>query len=98
VVALVGGVVWATAITTVRRRFYGIVDEACRASLVMTTMVFVIFMGASVFSFVFTRLGGETLVHQFLATMPGGAHGAVMVVMLVMFVLGCFLDPVGSKN
>jgi TRAP-type mannitol/chloroaromatic compound transport system permease large subunit len=93
VVALVGGVIWATAIPTVRRRFYGIVDEVCRTSLVMTTMVFVIFMGASVFSVVFTRLGGEVLVHQFLATMPGGVHGALIVVMLVMFVLGCFLDP-----
>ena len=93
VVGLVGGVAAATAVPAIRRRFYTIVDEVCRASLVMTTMVFVIFMGASVFSVVFTRLGGETLVHQFLATMPGGAHGALMVVMLVMFVLGCFLDP-----
>jgi len=93
VVGLIGGVAAATAIPAIRRRFYTIVDEVCRASLVMTTMVFVIFMGASVFSVVFTRLGGETLVHQFLATMPGGAHGALMVVMLVMFVLGCFLDP-----
>ncbi len=93
VVGLVGGVGWATAIPAVRRRFYGIVDEVCRSSLVMTTMVFVIFMGASVFSVVFTRLGGETLVHEFLASMPGGATGAMIVVMLVMFVLGCFLDP-----
>ena len=50
-------------------------------------------MGASVFSVVFTRLGGETLVHEFLANMPGGVTGAVFVVMLVMFILGCFLDP-----
>ena len=93
VAGLVGGIAAATVMPTIRRRFYTIVDEVCRSSLVMTTMVFVIFMGASVFSVVFTRLGGETLVHQFLATMPGGAHGALMVVMLVMFVLGCFLDP-----
>lgn len=93
VLSLVGGVGTAVAIPEIRRRFFGIVDDVSRSSLVMTTMVFVIFMGASVFSVVFTRLGGETLVHQFLAAMPGGAHGALMVVMLVMFVLGCFLDP-----
>jgi TRAP-type mannitol/chloroaromatic compound transport system permease large subunit len=55
--------------------------------------VFVIFMGASVFSVVFTRLGGAQLVHDSLASMPGGAIGALFVVMLVMFMLGCFLDP-----
>ncbi|MBM3732324.1 MAG: TRAP transporter large permease subunit [Acidimicrobiia bacterium] len=93
VVGLIGGVAAATAIPEVRRQFYGILDEVSRSSLVMTAMVFVIFMGASVFSVVFTRLGGETLVHQFLAAMPGGAHGALFIVMLVMFVLGCFLDP-----
>ena len=92
-VGLVGGVAAAVAIPAVRRQFFGIVDEVCRSSLIMTTMVFVIFMGASVFSVVFTRLGGEMLVHQFLAAMPGGANGALLIVMLVMFVLGCFLDP-----
>jgi TRAP-type mannitol/chloroaromatic compound transport system permease large subunit len=93
VVGLIGGGGIATAIAEVRRQFYGILDEVSRSSLVMTTMVFVIFMGASVFSVVFTRLGGETLVHQFLTAMPGGVHGAMFVVMLVMFILGCFLDP-----
>ena len=93
VVSLIGGVTAAAAIPAVRKKFFGIVDEVSRSSLVMTTMVFVIFMGASVFSVVFTRLGGETLVHDFLAAMPGGVHGALFIVMLVMFVLGCFLDP-----
>ncbi len=92
-VALVGGVTMATLIPELRRKFYGIVDEVSRSSLVITTMVFVMFMGASVFSVAFTRLGGELLVHQFLSTMPGGANGALFVVMAVMFVLGFFLDP-----
>ncbi|MGE0613156.1 MAG: TRAP transporter large permease subunit [Hyphomicrobiales bacterium] len=76
-----------------RRRFIGTVDEVCRSSLVITSMVFVIFLGASVFSVVFTRLGGEALAHDVLTSMPGGVTGAIMVVMAFMFVLGFFLDP-----
>jgi tripartite ATP-independent transporter DctM subunit len=93
VAALVGGGGFAAAIPQLRRAFFGIVDEVSRSSLVITTMVFVIFMGASVFSVVFTRLGGEALVHDFLSSMTGGPTGAMLVVMLVMFFLGCFLDP-----
>jgi TRAP-type mannitol/chloroaromatic compound transport system permease large subunit len=55
-------------------------------------MVFVIFLGATVFSLVFTRLGGEAIVAEFLAAMPGGANGAVFIVMVIVFILGMFLD------
>ncbi|HUH94998.1 MAG TPA: TRAP transporter large permease subunit [Casimicrobiaceae bacterium] len=92
-VSLVAGVAAASAIPGVRRQFFGIVDDVSRSTLTITAMVFVIFMGASVFSVVFTRLGGAQLVHDSLASMPGGATGALFVVMLVMFILGCFLDP-----
>jgi TRAP-type mannitol/chloroaromatic compound transport system permease large subunit len=93
VVAIVVGVGLASALRQVRRAFFGILDEVSRSSLVITAMVFVIFMGASVFSVVFTRLGGELLVHDFLSSMTGGPAGAMLMVMLVMFILGCFLDP-----
>jgi len=92
-VSLIGGITTAVAIPELRRTFFSMVDEVARSSLVITTMVFVIFMGASVFSVVFTRLGGEALVHDFLSSMTGGPTGALLIVMLVMFVLGCFLDP-----
>jgi TRAP-type mannitol/chloroaromatic compound transport system permease large subunit len=90
---LVAGVSIALAIPEARRRFLGILDEVSRSCLVITAMVFVIFMGASVFSVVFTRLGGDVLVHDFLSSMSGGPTGALAIVMAVMFVLGCFLDP-----
>jgi tripartite ATP-independent transporter DctM subunit len=61
-------------------------------SLNLTVMVFVIFLGATVFSLVFTRLGGEAVVGEFLSRMPGGADGAVFVVMVIVFILGMFLD------
>ncbi|MBL4693064.1 MAG: TRAP transporter large permease subunit [Magnetovibrio sp.] len=62
------------------------------STLKITTMVFVILIGASVFSLVFRGLGGDDLVHAALNDLPGGKWGAIFVVMLVMFFLGFILD------
>jgi tripartite ATP-independent transporter DctM subunit len=75
-----------------RRLFLRVLTGVAQQSLNLTVMVFVIFLGATVFSLVFTRLGGEAIVGEFLAAMPGGVHGAVFVVMAIVFVLGMFLD------
>jgi TRAP-type mannitol/chloroaromatic compound transport system permease large subunit len=72
--------------------FVRVLTGVAQQSLNLTVMVFVIFLGATVFSLVFTRLGGEAVVGEFLSRMPGGAHGAVFVVMLIVFILGMFLD------
>ncbi|TPV56489.1 TRAP transporter large permease subunit [Aestuariibacter sp. GS-14] len=58
----------------------------------MTAMVFMILIGASVFSLVFRGFGGEELIHGFLTELPGGVFGAMFVVMLVVFALGFILD------
>jgi TRAP-type mannitol/chloroaromatic compound transport system permease large subunit len=77
----------------VRLRFeHRILFEVMRTTLNITSMVFVILLGASVFSLVFRGLGGENLVHDALASMPGGVFSAVLAVMAVIFVLGFFLD------
>jgi len=55
-------------------------------------MVFLILIGASVFSLVFRGYGGDRLVQQLLTDMPGGEFGALLIVMLVMFLLGFVLD------
>lgn len=70
----------------------GVLREVMRSTLTITTMVFVILLGASVFSLVFRGLGGENLVHDALSALPGGVFGAVLAVMLLIFVLGFFLD------
>ncbi len=75
-----------------RPQFVKVLTGVAQQSLNLTVMVFVIFLGATVFSLVFTRLGGEAVVGEFLSRMPGGAHGAVFVVMLIVFILGMFLD------
>jgi len=66
--------------------------EAVRSTLDITSMVFMILIGAAVFSLVFRGFGGEELVHGFFQTLPGGAAGATLVVMLVIFLLGFILD------
>ena len=58
----------------------------------ITAMVFLILIGASLFSLVFRGFGGEELVHGLFAQMPGGVVGATLIVMLVIFLLGFILD------
>ncbi len=67
-------------------------QEVMRTTTQVTAMVFLIFIGASVFSLVFRGYGGDDLIKQLLSNLPGGVVGAMLVVMLVMFLLGFILD------
>jgi tripartite ATP-independent transporter DctM subunit len=58
----------------------------------ITSMVFLILIGASLFSLVFRGFGGEVLIEDAFAQLPGGVMGAFFVVMLVIFLLGFILD------
>ena len=58
----------------------------------VTCMVFMILIGAAVFSLVFRGFGGEELIHHFFEGLPGGVMTATLVVMLVIFLLGFILD------
>jgi TRAP-type mannitol/chloroaromatic compound transport system permease large subunit len=58
----------------------------------ISSMVFVIVIGAQLFSLVFRGFGGDETVHELLTALPGGALGAMVVVMAVMFVMGFFLE------
>jgi tripartite ATP-independent transporter DctM subunit len=66
--------------------------EIMRGTLRISSMVFMILIGASVFSLVFRGYGGDDGVHAILDALPGGVVAAVIVVMLVMFLLGFVLD------
>ena len=57
-----------------------------------TSMIFTILIGATLFSLVFRGLGGDDMVHRALADLPGGAAGAILVVMVAMFLLGFVMD------
>jgi len=70
----------------------GILADVMQSTTKVTCMVFVILIGAQLFNLTFRGLGGEDTVHEILSAVPGGAFGAMFAVMLVMFVLGFFLD------
>jgi TRAP-type mannitol/chloroaromatic compound transport system permease large subunit len=63
-----------------------------RSTLKISSMVFLILIGASIFSLVFRGYGGDDVVRNLLEALPGGVIGAVIAVMLVMFLLGFVLD------
>lgn len=67
-------------------------NEVMRSTTQITAMVFLIFIGASLFSLVFRGYGGDELIEGLLSDLPGGVVGAMLVVMLVMFLLGFILD------
>lgn len=70
----------------------GTLTSVVRSTTQITAMVFVILIGAALFSLVFRGLGGDEMVHELLTGLPGGALGAMIAVMAMMFVLGFFLD------
>jgi len=70
----------------------GILIPVMRTTMEVSSMVFLILLGASVFSLVFRGLGGEKIVAEVLHNMPGGMFGAMLLVMAVMFIMGFFLD------
>jgi tripartite ATP-independent transporter DctM subunit len=66
--------------------------DVMRGTVRLTSMVFMILIGASVFSLVFRGLGGDTVVHELLTDLPGGRNGALVLVMVAMFLLGFIID------
>lgn len=63
-----------------------------RETTKVTSMVFLILIGASIFSLVFRGFGGEELLNDFFNDLPGGAFTAMLLVMVVIFLLGFILD------
>ena len=66
--------------------------EVARSTTKISAMIFMILIGASLFSLVFRGFGGEEMVHGFFNQLPGGVISAVFLVMFVIFILGFILD------
>jgi len=69
-----------------------ILSETAYSTTKITSMVFIILIGATFFSLVFRGLGGDETIEELLLSIPGGVVGAVIAVMITMFILGFFLD------
>ncbi len=83
---------WGIWVSLARVYVTGGLHEVMRSTTRVSAMVFGIVIGAQLFSSVFRGLGGDDLVHGFLTSLPGGAIGAMFVVMAIMFLLGFVLD------
>ncbi|AKX59840.1 TRAP transporter large permease subunit [Thiopseudomonas alkaliphila] len=68
------------------------IKEVCFSTAEISAMVFLILIGASLFSLVFRGFGGEDIIHDIFNSLPGGVLGAFLLVMLVIFLLGFILD------
>lgn len=70
----------------------GVLKPILRSTTTVTSMIFAMMIGASLFSLVFRGLGGDARVEEFLHSMPGGPTGALLFVMAVVFLLGFVMD------
>lgn len=87
------GALGATLIALCKQQLtYSRLEQVVRETLKITSMVFMILLGATLFSLVFRAYGGDELVQSLFVDMPGGRLGALLVVMLVIFLLGFILD------
>lgn len=66
--------------------------DAMQHTTRLTSMVFLILIGATAFGLVFRGMGGDQLVNTLLTQLPGGAWSFIAVSMLLIFILGFFLD------
>jgi TRAP-type mannitol/chloroaromatic compound transport system permease large subunit len=67
-------------------------SDVMQTTLKITSMIFFILIGASIFSLVFRGFGGDESIRNFLLALPGDSFTAILIVMLAIFLLGFILD------
>jgi tripartite ATP-independent transporter DctM subunit len=91
-VGAVGAILLAALRSQSLKAMAGFLRETVTKTAQMTSMIFTILIGATLFSLVFRGLGGDDMVHRSLSGLPGGAAGAILAVMLAIFLLGFVMD------
>ncbi len=90
--AAIGGV-GAMALAAAHRRLsLDTLQLAAIQTMRLTSMVFIILIGATAFGLVFKGMGGDRLVHDIFIGLPGGEWTFLLVSQAVIFILGFFLD------
>ena len=87
-VGAVGAMLLAARKASLQKLMMPVVEKTTQ----ITSTIFLILIGATLFSLVFRALGGDDLVHRVLDHLPGGVAGAVLAVMLAIFLLGFVMD------
>jgi tripartite ATP-independent transporter DctM subunit len=87
------GSLGAIALAVVNRKFnWAMLRESCEATLRISSMALFILMGSTAFSLVFRGLHGDRFMFEILSNLPGEGTGFLILNMLVVFVLGFFID------
>ncbi len=86
------GAVGAILLAMRKAGLHGLMMPVVEKTTQITAMIFLILIGATMFSLVFRALGGDDMVNRALTNLPGGVNGAVLAVMLAMFLLGFVMD------
>ena len=87
------GAMGATMLTLSQGKFtLKILNEVMRETTHLTTMVFIILLGATTFTFVFRELGGDTYLVDLIEQSNLSPNTFLFLVMLVVFVAGFFID------
>ena len=71
---------------------FNFLKETSEKTAIVTTMIFTILIGASIFSLIFRGVGGDDLIELIFSGIPGGPYAALIFVLLIVFLLGFILD------
>ena len=71
---------------------FSMIKEALAESVKTTAIVFAILVGATAFSMVFSYTGGDEIVENFMTNLPGEKWGFIIFSMVIIFILGFFID------
>ncbi|MEJ5378176.1 MAG: TRAP transporter large permease subunit [bacterium] len=87
------GAAGATLMAISNRRFnLDVLKQVMETTTRLTSMVFIILVGASAFGLVFRGLDGDRVVREFIQQIPYGKWGVLAIVMGLIFIIGFFLD------
>ncbi|MGD0151814.1 MAG: TRAP transporter large permease subunit [Xanthobacteraceae bacterium] len=86
------GAVGAILLAALRSGATGLLMPVMLRTTQITSMIFLILIGATLFSLVFRGLGGDVMVERALTNLPGGVAGATLAVMAALFLLGFVMD------
>jgi tripartite ATP-independent transporter DctM subunit len=86
------GAVGAILLAALRSGAAGLLMPVMVRTTQITSMIFLILIGATLFSLVFRGLGGDVMVERALTNLPGGVAGATLAVMAALFLLGFVMD------
>ncbi len=79
-------------VTVTKRMSFKVLRETMDSTFKITGMTLFVLMTAQVFSLSFRGLGGDDLIDQLFEFLPGGMWGGLIFMMLMLFLLGFFLD------